>query len=87
MGFCYFNFGELAASNSIVSSLTFTTTPFVASNFMFGMKSFYYNSTTLKFVTTMGTTTSVASTSGFKYLSFMYWSYKLRQCPGGYPLF
>lgn len=55
---------------------------------MIGMKSFNFSSiSSVKFATTIGTTTSVASSSMYKYLSFMYWSFKLRVCPTGYPYF
>lgn len=52
------------------------------------MKCFKVNGPSkLKFTSSIGTTTSISSTISFTYLSFMYWSYKLRQCPAGYPLF
>lgn len=55
---------------------------------MMGMKSFNVSGiSSLKFSTTISTTTSVASSSAYKYLSFMYWSFKLRVCPAGYPYF
>lgn len=52
-----------------------------------GMKCFNANGfTKLKFSTALGTTTSVTSNQ-FVYLSFMYWSFKKRICPAGYPYF
>ena len=88
LGFCFFQFGELQATNGNASPLTFTTTPFFSTNFMMGMKSFHVNGPNkLKFSTTIASTTSVASPISFNYFSFMYWSFKKRVCPAGYPYF
>ncbi len=88
LGFCYFQYGLLESTNGNTSPLTFSTTPFISNNFMMGMKSFHVNVVnSFKFTTTIGTTTSVASTTMFTYLSFMYWSFKLRVCPTGFPYF
>ena len=87
LGYCFFQFGELQALNGNTSPLTFTTNPFFANNFMMGMKCFNVNTNRLKFTATIGTTTSVASPIAFKYLSFMYWSFRKRVCPTGFPYF
>ena len=88
LGFCFFQFGELQATNGNTNPLTLTTTPFFSTNFMMGMKSFHVNGPNkLKFSTTLASTTSVSSPISFTYLSFMYWSFKKRVCPAGYPYF
>lgn len=87
LGECFFRFGELQATNNNDSPLTFTTNPFFSANFMLGMKSFNTEGETkLKFSTSMGTTTSVSSNK-FTSLSFMYWTFRKRVCPAGYPFF
>lgn len=88
LGYCFFQFGELRATNGNVSPLTFSTSPFFANNFLMGMKSFHVNGPNkIKFDTTIAATTSVSSNIAFTYLSFMYWSFKKRVCPVGYPYF
>lgn len=88
MGECFFQFGELQARSGATSTLTVTTNPFFSGNFMMGMKCFdSTGNNKLKFVTTMGTTTSVSSNVNFPYLSFMYWSFKKKVCPTGYDYF
>lgn len=55
---------------------------------MMGMKSYsvlYLNR--FKFTTTISSTTSVSNSNNYQKLSFMYWSFKLRVCPVGYPYF
>lgn len=53
-----------------------------------GMKSFVASGiNTLQFATSIGITTTVSSTVNFKYLSFMYWTFRLRVCPTGFPYF
>jgi hypothetical protein len=55
---------------------------------MMGMKSFYVNGQNFfSFESSLGETTSVSSTSGYQTLMFMYWSFRLRVCPTGYPYF
>ncbi len=55
---------------------------------MIGMKNFYVDGPNmLKFSTSVGSTTSVTSNIAFNYLSFMYWSFRKRVCPAGYPFF
>ena len=54
---------------------------------MMGLKCFNTaGESKLKFSTTIGTTTSVASAK-FTYLSFMYWTFRKRVCPAGFSYF
>lgn len=87
MGYCFFQFGELQATNGNTATLAFSTSPFFASNFMLGMKSFHVDVNKLKFTSSIGAATSVSSTVAFKFLSFMYWSFKKRVCPASFPYF
>lgn len=87
LGYCYFQFGELRATNGDNNPLTFTTSPFFANNFMLGMKSFSLQLNKFKFRCNIGSTTTVSNTGSYKYLSFMYWSFRWRVCPTGYPYF
>lgn len=75
-------------TNGDTSTLQVAINPFISKNFMMGMKSF--NMTGLskfKFQTNEGTTTNVNNSVAYKFLSFSYWSFKLRVCPAGYPYF
>lgn len=55
---------------------------------MMGMKSFNFSGDPIiKFTTNIDINTSVSSTTSYYYLSFMYWSFKFRNCPNGYPYF
>jgi hypothetical protein len=88
LGYCFFQYGEVTGINGNNSALTFTTTPFFANNFMMGMKSFHVNGLfRFRFATSIGTTTTIGGTDAYIYLKFMYWSFKLRACPVGYPYF
>lgn len=52
------------------------------------MKSFSVSGApTLSFASSIAATTTITSTIAFKHLTFMYWSFKLRVCPAGYPYF
>lgn len=56
---------------------------------MIGMKSFYVRLPRMQFSTTIGSITYVVSnySSMDQNISFMYFSFKLRVCPTGYPYF
>lgn len=43
--------------------------------------------TRLDFLASIGNTTSISGTSNFTYMSFHYWTFKIRVCPVGTPFF
>lgn len=55
---------------------------------MFGLKSYNARgSDKIQFRTTIASNTRVNSGFNFVSISFMYWSFKKRECPAGYPFF
>jgi hypothetical protein len=88
LGYCFFSFGTVVATNGDYSPLTWNTSPYFPNNYMMGMLMFNTSGQSqLNFTSTMGATSAVTGNWNFLYLSFHYWSFKLRTCPTGYPFF
>jgi hypothetical protein len=83
-----FQYGFLNSFNGDPSTLTLQTSIFFDANFMYGMKSWLVNgSPSLNFVSSLGPTTTVSSTTAYQHLHFSYWSCTTKGCPTDYPLY
>ena len=88
LGYCYFSFGTVKAKNGDYSPLTWNVNPYFPNNYMIGMQMFNTSGKNyINFASTVGAASAVSGNWNFLYLSFNYWSFKLRTCPTGYPFF